>query len=413
MNESENYQCRRNKIMFIGGNNKFRQRFERQFSESMLASDFYIKPEELCAYNGVSYLWDYGIYSKKNNSLVMIVDLDGDLYYGNNSKYNRNYSAEEYDEKRYLSIPENTKYQIICEFQFIKSFESMIRNLMSNYDEFVDEQFRMCRSIQFPFPKYNYMGLMKSWTQLRHMRMDSKYLNVSTNNRIGDWIISHFHESIYHAKCKGFQHSPYEAWHIDELLLKIIKNRIIFQNYLNPNKILQGFNIAKVAKRVSVFSAGRAKLLIHKYLNDCNQIFDPFSGFSGRMLGAIGSGKEYVGRDISPIHVNESNRILQFLKEHNVVYDATISNTDVLNSSGEYECLFTCSPYSNKEQWLNVGIDLRTCDDWIDECLSRFKCKRYLFVVDDTVKYKSHVVDAIRNRGHMGKNNEYVILINK
>ena len=37
-----------------------------------------------------------------------------------------------------------------------------------------------------------------------------------------------------------------------------------------------------------------------------------------------------------------------------------------------------------KEIW---GTDLKdlSCDQWIDECLKRFKCKKYLFVVDKTV----------------------------
>ena len=49
----------------------------------------------------------------------------------------------------------------------------------------------------------------------------------------------------------------------------------------------------------------------------------------------------------------------------------------------------------------------------IDICLRKFKCKRYLFVVDDrsTVKYKNNVVEKIKNRSHFGSNFEYVVLI--
>ena len=43
----------------------------------------------------------------------------------------------------------------------------------------------------------------------------------------------------------------------------------------------------------------------------------------------------------------------------------------------------------------------------------RFKCERYVFIVDNTVKYKEYIVDEIVNKSHLGKNNEYVIVIDR
>jgi len=129
------------------------------------------------------------------------------------------------------------------------------------------------------------------------------------------------------------------------------------------------------------------------------------------MLGVLSLGKEYIGQDISLIHSNESNRIIEFLKEHKFKVNASVNQRDILESFGEYECLFTCSPYSDKEQWKDVPVDNRSCDDWIDECLKRFKCRKYLFVVDNTTKYQNNIVETISNRAHMSDNSEYVILI--
>ena len=44
---------------------------------------------------------------------------------------------------------------------------------------------------------------------------------------------------------------------------------------------------------------------------------------------------------------------------------------------------------------------------------SLIKCKTYLFVVDNTNRYKDYIVDIITNKSHFGKNNEYVIKIDK
>ena len=404
----------RKKMINVNGKNNLHQKFERSFNESYLINDYYFKPEEVLSNNDVIHSWDYGIYNKLNNELLMVVDLDGAYFHADDNDYDGIHSKEEYDEKRSLSIPDNIKIFIIQEKNFSKSFELMIKELMMNYDEFIINMFKWCRSIPFPTPKYSNIELLKSYDKLLKMKTYDKYhKDINLNTRVGDRIINHFHESIWRAH-RSNNISPYEAWQDDKLLMKVIKNRIIYQSYLNPNKILQGFNISKVATKVSVFSAGRAKMLINKYLNDCNEIFDPFSGFSGRMLGAISLGKRYIGQDISNIHVNESNNIIAFLKDKGIDINASIIQKDILESNGEYECLFTCPPYEDIEQWLDVPVSINTCDDWIDICLNNFKCKKYLFVVDYTEKYQEYIVDEISNRSHLKTDNsEYVILIER
>ena len=372
-----------NRVLSYKPKNSLQHKFENSFNESHLINEYYFKPEVVLS-NETIHSWDYGIYSKDTNELVMVVDLDGAYFHADNSDYDGIHSKEEYDEKRILSLSNNIKHFIIQEFNFSKCFELMVKTLIMNYDNYIDYTFKTLRSMPFPYPEYSDNDLIKSWNRLKNMNVDDKYhQDISLNTRLGDRLINHFHHSIYSANRKG-NISPYEAWYDDELLKKVIENRIIYQTYLNPNKILQGFNISKVATKVSVFSAGRAKMLIYKYLNEFDQIFDPFSGFSGRMLGTISLGKIYIGQDISQIHVNESNNMIKFLKGIDSDIKATIECKDILNSKGEYQCLFTCPPYSDKEQWLDVKPDKRNCDDWIDECLNRFKCKRYLFIIDNT-----------------------------
>ena len=404
------------KSLSIGNISSLHRKFESYFTNSHLINDFYFKGE-ISLMSEFVHKWDYGIYNKSNNELMMVVDIDGKKYHADSEDYNGMHSKEEYDERRSLTIPDGVKHFIIQEANFNKCFEFMVKTLMMNYDEYVEYMFKSFRSMPFPYPSYSDKELIESYNKLCDMKCNDKYhKNISLNTRVGDRLIQHFHLSIYTAHRKGAI-SPYEAWYNDDLLKECIQNRIIYQNYLNPNKILQGFNISKIATKVSVFSAGRAKLIINKYLSDCNEIFDPFSGFSGRMLGTVSLGKRYIGQDISMIHVNESNRMIKFLKdfyyEFNIKINANIKHNDLLQSSGEYECLFTCPPYEDIEQWLEVPVDTRTCDDWIDECLNRFKCKKYLFVVDYTEKYKEYIVDEIKNKSHLNKNSEYVILIER
>jgi hypothetical protein len=123
------------------------------------------------------------------------------------------------------------------------------------------------------------------------------------------------------------------------------------------------------------------------------------------MLGTCACDKKYIGQDINEIHVKESNEIIDKLK-----LNAVILQKDIFESTGEYDCLFTCSPYCLKEIW-NEHETNKSCDEWIDECLKRFKCKRYVFVVDKTEKYKDKIVEEISNKSHFSNAKEYIIVI--
>ena len=219
-------------------------------------------------------------------------------------------------------------------------------------------------------------------------------------------IIQQYHKSIWDAHIKN-KPSPKAAWSNQEIMAKVISNRLVYQAPpYTADKIRQGLNVTKLAPKVSVFKPSLGIYLISRYLNDYNEIFDPFSGFSGRMLASVKCDKKYIGQDINQKHVEESNNIITDFK----ISSASVVQKDILESSGEYDCLFTCPPYENIEQW-NDNELIMTCDQWIDECLKRFKCKNYLFVVDNTEKYKNNVVEEICNKSHFGNNKEYIVLI--
>ena len=389
------------------------ERFEKRFLESSLVNQFHFEKEQVFGDPKIAHRWDYGIYTNDTNTLVMLVDLDGAYYHADNCDYDGIHSKEERDEIRGLTVPEGVKCVIINESQFPQCFERMVKLLYVNYEEYIDDLVKEMKMMPFPEPIYPTRALVKSFENLCRLDVTSgihSYLN--TNGRTGDALIKHFHTSIYRAHRRG-QLSPYEAWQNDDILRKTIENRIIYQNHINPNKILQGFNVSKTAPKVSVFSASRAKQIIAQYLSEYTQIFDPCSGFSGRMLGTISLGKQYIGQDISQIAVNESNNMLRFLREQGFMVDAEVHQADSLVTHGTYEALFTCPPYKDLEQWLDVPPNQETCDEWITACLQNYKCKRYVFVVNETTKYQAHVKCPIQNRSYMSDKDELLVVIDE
>ena len=255
-------------------------------------------------------------------------------------------------------------------------------------------------------------------------------------------IIKKFHKSFLDA-AKAKHSSPNEGWKLlqndKELFRKFYLNRLRCSDWFNEYKKDEPFDIhwpalleGKVPPfiyaiglttsgkfmNVGLFKPHAAKYLTNKYLSEYSSVFDPFSGFSGRLLGVVATGKKYIGRDLSKHVIKESKNLMKFAKpifkknEVDVKYDLAVA--DATKSTGEYECLLTCSPYGNIERWKSVPESNYSCDDWIDICLKNYKCNRYVFVTDGNIqKYKPFVKETFTNMCHWGKNEEYVVVISK
>ena len=120
------------------------------------------------------------------------------------------------------------------------------------------------------------------------------------------------------------------------------------------------------------------------------------------------TGKKYVGQDLNELAVKESNEIVEFLNLPN----ASTVTKDIEESSGTYECLFTCPPYGKKETYSSETI-FKTCDDWITDILTRFDCQRYVFVVDETSRYQDFIKEEIKSTSHFVNFTEKLVVINK
>lgn len=93
-------------------------RFEKSFNESILVNDFYYTEEVMMAKNEISHSWDYGVFSKSDNKLVMLVDLDGEFFHADKCDYDGYHSIEEYDEQRSLTVPDGVKVFINSRNEF-------------------------------------------------------------------------------------------------------------------------------------------------------------------------------------------------------------------------------------------------------------------------------------------------------
>ena len=342
--------------------------------------------------NGKSF--DFAIFN--NSELKLLIEIDGIYYHGLSEDSNGRHVRGENDCERFSKVPEGVKYIVCDDSNIEKCFDEIVKVYGMDYEDWIKSIIGDLPK-EFPYPKYTKERLEKDWKHLQEWEWNK-------NSYVGSSIVRHFHESIWEAHV-GKNISPVECWNNKELLEKTVRNRMIYSSRLSSQSIVDGFNVSKIAPKVSVFNPMLAKYLIKTYLNEFSEVFDPFSGFSGRMLGCCALGKKYVGQDINMKHVIESNRIIDYLR-----LNASVKEQDIFIDHGNYECLFTCPPYGLKELW-NEHETNYTCDMWIAQCITRYDCEKYLFVVDSSERYKDYIIDEITNSSHFGNRKEYIVLI--
>jgi hypothetical protein len=374
---------------------------EGRFEEFLIQNNFSYIHGYMVEGTPYNHEFDFAIF--KEDKLDILVDCDGTYYHGYETDENGKSVNTYIDDYRSQLVPEGVKFLVCLEGEEEKAYSEVLKLINIDYNKYIQEVFDWCREVEFPYPKYKCNILNNSYNSL----LKSDINSFSMNARYGMKIIDHFHPSIWKANRDG-SISPYEAWQKDDLLIKCIKNRVIYKGCnLDRSKVLAGFSINKIAPKVSLFNPNLAKYIVGKYLSNYKIIFDPCSGYSGRMLGVCSLGKRYIGQDINPETVKESKDIVKYFN-----LDASVECKNLLEDSGDYECLFTCPPYGSKEKW-NQEIKNKSCDEWIEEILSRYKCKEYIFVVDKTEKYLDYIVEELKNKSHFGSNLEYVIKISR
>ena len=374
---------------------------EGRFEEFLIQNNFSYIHGYMVEGTPYNHEFDFAIF--KEDKLDILVDCDGTYYHGYETDENGKSVNTYIDDYRSQLVPEGVKFLVCLEGEEEKAYSEVLKLINIDYNKYIQEVFDWCREVEFPYPKYKCNILNNSYNSL----LKSDINSFSMNARYGMKIIDHFHPSIWKANRDG-SISPYEAWQKDDLLIKCIKNRVIYKGCnLDRSKVLAGFSINKIAPKVSLFNPNLAKYIVGKYLSNYKIIFDPCSGYSGRMLGVCSLGKRYIGQDINPETVKESKDIVKYFN-----LDASVECKNLFEDSGDYECLFTCPPYGSKEKW-NQEIKNKSCDEWIEEILSRYKCKEYIFVVDKTEKYLDYIVEELKNKSHFGSNLEYVIKISR
>lgn len=296
-------------------------------------------------------------------------------------------------------------------------------------DLYGEDEFKRIQSIAFPSTREKPISDKQIETEMKNLfSKDMPKKNTSV-------IVNRYHPSLNEAHRSGCK-SPVDGWNDIKSdynkFKKFYENRLRCSDWFkekdNVKYLVQGYvpefiygiglSTSRKFPQVSYFKPSLAKYLIEKYARGFESVYDPFTGYCGRMLGVLAAGKNYYGQDLCESTVREDEQIydevyVPYCEKNNITpKNIVIEVADSEVTNGNFGCLFTCPPYSDLEQWPGVDLVKRSCDEWIDVCMRQVKCKRYIFVVDDTIeKYRENIVETIDNISHFGRNQEYVVVI--
>lgn len=360
-------------------------------------------------YNINNKLWDFAVF--KMETLHCLIEIDGEFAHSSNDDIFCSKQLGYYnDSKRLDKLPEGVNFVSVASSKLktlLQNFDTEVMNI--NLTDIKSSLLLKCKTSPFPYPQYTEKRMIKDWERLR------KYQNYSfKHGNLGNSIMTHFHPSIYHAHKKN-KKSPIDAWKDETLLQRCIENRIIYSHELSEYHIARGFERNNIAQRVSIFSPTIARGILKEFDSSIT-VFDPFSGYSGRMLGVCSLGMKYIGSDINQITITEGLKIKEFLNIDNVqlkcknVFDYT-ADDDI-----QADILLTCPPYGQTESWDDESEQQLFDEDiYIDFCVKTFlNIKTFFFVVGKkSTKYNSQIIDTITNKSHFSESQEYIIKIER
>lgn len=291
--------------------------------------------------------------------------------------------------------------------RFEESFLYVMDELL-DMDELVTKYTKLVKKTLFPYPSYKHKELIEFFDKLRNYAKDD---SVKIPN--GDKLIKFFHPSIYRTRVEDNLKSAVEAWEDEDLVKKCIKNRMMYKNHLTPEIIRDGFNIAKIAPKPSIFTTAQAIDLFKEYISPDSVIFDADSGFSGKIIAAIILGRKY----ISPIDTKtfgETSFVTKWFAS-NLSKEVSVSNITL--GTDFKDCDNENTVYVEEITRPYHGVDkshIEFVDKTITNALTGWKkCKKFIFICKDTEKYKDYVVDVSIKHTHLYTYTTKIIVIER
>lgn len=270
--------------------------------------------------------------------------------------------------KREIKYADEAKYgttyiPTINDQQIRKEYLSTLNQ--EEKDNLIDPIFYFYREKGFPHTILDDDELIKDFTSLKKIDVAKiiKENILMPNNNTGTNIFKHFSPHFYEINdFSRKKKSMMDTFNDDDLLKKVIKNRLDQNFTLTGNELKAGLANSKIAFKASIFNCAIAKYIYQTYTKENDIIYDYSMGFGQRLLGALSLPYKitYIGIDPYELTYNSNSNIYNFYNNNVPMLNKNIDLRCVGSEAfldeqyvGKIDLAFSSPPYYNLEIYSN------------------------------------------------------------
>jgi DNA modification methylase len=138
-----------------------------------------------------------------------------------------------------------------------------------------------------------------------------------------------------------------EAYADPKSLRSALKYQLDHRDPIRPKRVIKALSAKH--KTPTNFAPVLARWLVDRYCPQGGTVFDPCSGYGGRLLGSLASNKNvhYIGHDIEPLTIEAGKKMCANLGTDRATLEIKALESD--DPFPKSDLLMTCPPYYNRE----------------------------------------------------------------
>lgn len=246
-------------------------------------------------------------------------------------------------------------------------------------EQIVNYLYNFYRNNGFPYPILNDNDLIKDFNSISNINSLTIENNkiLTTYHQSGMNVVKHFSPQFYEVNCgnSNDRMSMLDTFNDDDLLKKVIRNRIDGQFNITGNMLKQGLSNSKAAYKASVYNPMIAKFIYEKFSQPDDIVYDFSMGFGQRLLAALSINHPltYIGVDPMEKTVDGNQNLFSFFNQNVPMLNKKVKlhcigseNYCDLQYEGKIALAYSCPPYFNIEKYENNSKQAYFNDSYID-----------------------------------------------
>lgn len=226
-------------------------------------------------------------------------------------------------------------------------YKPISENEILDTKNYLNTTWRQCNNITAIMKKYQWREFYKNEIAL----WNENPIMKSGNHFYTDFMVNRFNNA-HTPKTKEERQDP-----LTTLNLK---------NYLT--------GVGAIARMSPYYSTFKNELMV-KFIENYNikSIIDPCSGWGERLITCGLAGINYTGIDVNPALQSGYNQIISDFNFRNI--KMCEADSSIFCVSGEYDCVFTCPPYWDRELYTKKGaenLNLKDFTVWWNELVQNY-----------------------------------------